>query len=266
MRSQFLKHLKQQQRIMESKYIIKPYPKNSNCPPNVSDPEGTLDVSEFFYNTIQGEGAGIGYPAVFLRLQGCTLNCQWCDTDWRRGWRYAFDEIFKEMRKHNIIDLLNKGHRLIITGGSPLKQQHTLWKFIEKYMNEIALRPIIEVENECVLFPITSFEHLVYQWNNSPKLSNSGMKRKARYKPDVIKYMSSLDNSWFKFVVDDETDWEEIQMDFLDENLIRREQIILMPLGDTKEELEKHRPIALAMSIKHSVRYSTREQVILGEL
>ena len=37
-----------------------------------------LQVSEFFSHTIQGEGINIGKPAVFLRMQSCTMNCVWC--------------------------------------------------------------------------------------------------------------------------------------------------------------------------------------------
>ena len=46
----------------------------------------TIRVSEYFYS-IQGEGLTVGVPAVFLRLQGCNLDCgssggSWvCDTE-----------------------------------------------------------------------------------------------------------------------------------------------------------------------------------------
>lgn len=32
------------------------------------------------FETIQGEGAFTGTPAIFLRLQGCPVGCPWCDT------------------------------------------------------------------------------------------------------------------------------------------------------------------------------------------
>lgn len=37
------------------------------------------------FATLQGEGAQVGSPAVFLRFAGCNLGfdvCPWCDTDW----------------------------------------------------------------------------------------------------------------------------------------------------------------------------------------
>lgn len=39
----------------------------------------TIRVNEVF-ETIQGEAAFTGSPAVFLRLQGCPVGCGWCDT------------------------------------------------------------------------------------------------------------------------------------------------------------------------------------------
>lgn len=32
------------------------------------------------FASIQGEGAFVGEPQVFLRLRGCPLRCKWCDT------------------------------------------------------------------------------------------------------------------------------------------------------------------------------------------
>jgi len=36
-------------------------------------------INEMF-QTIQGEGYYTGTPAIFVRLQGCPVHCQWCDT------------------------------------------------------------------------------------------------------------------------------------------------------------------------------------------
>src|SRR6267143_81499 len=41
-------------------------------------------IAETFYS-IQGEGATAGLPAIFVRLQGCTVGCAWCDT------KYSWD-------------------------------------------------------------------------------------------------------------------------------------------------------------------------------
>ncbi|MFZ9869812.1 MAG: hypothetical protein ACO3E0_01510, partial [Candidatus Kapaibacteriota bacterium] len=49
----------------------------------------TYNVNEIFYS-IQGEGTRAGRPCTFIRLQGCTLRCTWCDTP------YALDHRVSE--------------------------------------------------------------------------------------------------------------------------------------------------------------------------
>ncbi len=40
----------------------------------------TLRIAEIFGPTIQGEGALIGLPTVFVRTGGCDFRCSWCDS------------------------------------------------------------------------------------------------------------------------------------------------------------------------------------------
>jgi organic radical activating enzyme len=68
-----------------------------------------LKVSEFYCDTIQGEGSYIGHPATFLRLTNCSLNCIYCDSKevWRKGNPYSFQELFDLM---DLADLPRKLH------------------------------------------------------------------------------------------------------------------------------------------------------------
>jgi len=223
-----------------------------------------LDVAEFFCDTIQGENF-VGYPATFLRLQHCTMNCAWCDSTevWRYGNPYTFAELFDLMDQADLPRKLHEGQHLVLTGGSPLKQQNRLIKFIDAFTHTYGFKPYIEVENECTIFPDPAFVKQVDCWNNSPKLDNSGNLRIIRYQPNILEDLSKLENSWFKFVINDLDDWEEIYVDFLFPMLIRRDQIVLMPEGATRVELEMSREMVVELAIKHNVRYTTREHVVL---
>lgn len=81
----------------------------------------TLRVHSIFW-TIQGEGPFTGYPAVFLRLAGCNLQCPFCDTEYTDGARdldvyRAFTEV-TQMRPADVA-----GQKLlVITGGEPFRQ------------------------------------------------------------------------------------------------------------------------------------------------
>lgn len=233
-------------------------------------PNGTiLNVAEFFINTCQGEGISSGCPAAFLRLQYCVLQCVFCDTlsVWKDGNPYSTHELLDMIEKSGVHERMRRGgiHRqhLILTGGSPLKQQAGLLCFLQDFQERFQFRPYVEVENEMVLFPIADFSNLVSQWNNSPKLANSGMPKSARYKPDVIKFMAGHPNSWVKFVVTGEADWDEIVQDFIEPGLIRRDQIILMPEGSTREQLQKRYQTVVDICTRESVRFSDRLQVTI---
>lgn len=225
--------------------------------------ENKLAIAEMFCDTLQGEGVTTGIPSTFLRVQGCTLQCVWCDTleVWPYGNEYTFDEVFKLFEDAGMIDKFQKGQHLILTGGSPLKQQSQLVKFIHEFIDKYGFKPYIEVENEAVLLPSPDFEGLVDQWNNSPKLANSGMKERVRLKPQIISHMAALHNSWFKFVVQNEDEWKEIEKDYLP--LININQVILMPEGQTQAELAITRPIVADLAIKHGVRFTDRLHVTI---
>ncbi|MYM53670.1 7-carboxy-7-deazaguanine synthase QueE [Thalassovita mangrovi] len=85
----------------------------------------TLRIAEIFGPTIQGEGALIGEPTVFVRAGGCDYRCAWCDSmhavdsKYRHDWA-AMDpaQVWDEVRE------LSGGQPLTvsISGGNPAIQ------------------------------------------------------------------------------------------------------------------------------------------------
>lgn len=224
-----------------------------------------IRVSEFFYNTIQGEGIYAGHPAAFLRLTGCSLDCHYCDTTevWRVGNYYHVRMLVRHLKQTGIIDFFRSGAHLVITGGSPLRQQNEVLHFLDTFKSIFGFLPFIEIENECTLMPYQRLFNMVDCWNNSPKLNNSGMPLTIRYKFEVIETMASHANSWFKFVIENEDDVKEIANYFLGK--VGKEQIIFMPQGSTREELERTRPIVADLAIQYGVKYSDRLHVLLWD-
>lgn len=250
-----------------SRSIIDANPKDVRKLPDVFEEDKFLEVAEFFCDTIQGENF-VGYPAAFLRLQYCTMDCHWCDTNevWRFGNPYNFEELFDLMDKADLPHLLKEGQHLVLTGGSPLKQQHRLVRFLEQFELVYGFHPFIEIENECTILPLDRIVNLIDCWNNSPKLKNSGNLAVIRYQPTILAQLSTYQNSWFKFVITDPlNDWAEIMRDFIEPGLIRKNQIVLMPEGMTRKRLELNRQGVVDLAIRENVRYSSREHVELWD-
>ena len=79
-----------------------------------------LQLSEIFYS-LQGEGTYAGTPAVFVRLAGCNLSCDFCDTDYSMKSLATVEQIVAEVRR-----LGKDCPMVILTGGEPLAQSRTL--------------------------------------------------------------------------------------------------------------------------------------------
>ncbi|MDA0782578.1 MAG: 7-carboxy-7-deazaguanine synthase QueE [Rickettsiales bacterium] len=90
-----------------------------------------LQVQEIF-PTFQGEGPFVGHPAIFIRLGGCNLACDFCDTEFETFADKSIDEIVETANNFSGKGNNNFTHKLIvITGGEPLRQP------IEKLCEEL---------------------------------------------------------------------------------------------------------------------------------
>lgn len=75
--------------------------------------EDAIRISEIFGPTIQGEGALIGQPTVFVRTGGCDYRCTWCDS------LHAVDSRFRaDWRAMSAAEVLDRVRAL--SGGLPL--------------------------------------------------------------------------------------------------------------------------------------------------
>ncbi|HET6895741.1 MAG TPA: 7-carboxy-7-deazaguanine synthase QueE [Candidatus Baltobacteraceae bacterium] len=79
-----------------------------------------LQLAEIFYS-IQGEGAFTGTPAVFVRLAGCNLSCDFCDTDYSLKFFASVDQVIARVREAG-----GDCPMVILTGGEPLAQSESL--------------------------------------------------------------------------------------------------------------------------------------------
>lgn len=130
-----------------------------------------IRISEIFGPTIQGEGALIGQPTVFVRTGGCDYRCSWCDTmhavdsQYREDWTpMSAQDIFARVKE------LSGGKPLMVSlsGGNPAIQN---------------LKPLIDLgHKEGYKFTLETQGSIAQDWfadldvlTLSPKPPSSGM-------------------------------------------------------------------------------------------
>lgn len=84
------------------------------------NPAATLRITEIFHS-LQGEASTVGRPTVFIRLTGCPLRCQYCDTAYafEGGSMSKLEEILAEVKRLDC-------QLITVTGGEPLAQPNCI--------------------------------------------------------------------------------------------------------------------------------------------
>jgi 7-carboxy-7-deazaguanine synthase len=237
-----------------------------------------MRVSEWFYS-IQGEGVTAGKPSLFIRLSGCNFMCGgfkakllkdnkatwYCDTEsvWKAGRDMTVDalmeEIFTAYPKLKSW-IANDRANIILTGGEPtLPHNIEAIEEIQDWFYSHSIYPYYEVETNGSI--VVDYEKFFDQINASPKLANSGMPARLRQNRDAIEAIKEHRNAWFKFVVNIDSDIEEIEKEWVGEMGVPEDRIILMPGVEKLEHLQSTSLYAAEKAIERGWRFSSRLQV-----
>ena len=147
--------------------------------PVITKPHNNIAVVDIF-KTLQGEGPYVGRPAIFVRLGGCNLQCNFCDTEFDDYKLLSNKQIITKIRKLN-----NNINLIVITGGEPLRQDiESLCKLLIKEGF------VIQIETNGTIFRKLPKEIKIIC---SPKLHN----KKYHITQELIDYVDA-----FKFLVE----------------------------------------------------------------
>lgn len=210
------------------------------------------------FASLQGEGASLGRPSVFVRLSRCNLACRWCDTAYT--WRFSGDNrphrddiAFERTANQVTADesdiaarILAFGvPRLVVTGGEPLLQAPALARMIAAVRagNE-AMH--VEIETNGSVAPSPALDTLIDQYNVSPKLAHSGNPADLALIPERLGAWAADPRAYFKFVIATPDDLAQVR-ELVAAYGIVPERLFVMPEGTDSATLrERSRWLAQA--------------------
>lgn len=154
-----------------------------------------MQISEI-YKSIQGESSYAGLPCVFVRLTGCNLRCDWCDSEYTfvGGRRMTKEEVLEEVER------LSPHSGLVeVTGGEPMLQEREVVPLMEALLNS-GYTVLLETSGER---PLERVPREVIKIVDV-KCPNSG--EPNTFRMENLETLSSRDE--VKFVLSDRTDYE----------------------------------------------------------
>jgi len=175
-----------------------------------------LKISEIFYS-LQGEADTVGFPTVFVRLTGCPLRCQYCDTAYAfhgGEWR-SIDAVLERVAEF--------GPRYVcVTGGEPLAQKNCLPLLRE--LCDAGYRVSLETSGAMPLADVDARVNRVVD----VKTPGSGEERRNRYEDlQLLRPEEQV-----KFVICDRADYEWSRDKVASLGLVARCNVLFSPSAE----------------------------------
>jgi len=232
---------------------------------------GDLPINELF-QSLQGEGRLAGVPSVFVRTSGCNLRCWFCDsyhTSWEptHDW-FTIDDVLAAVEEYD-------ADHVVLTGGEPLIHDSSA-----DLLERLADRGYhTTVETNGTVVPDAPIDLA----SVSPKLASStptadrdpdgdgewaDRHEERRLDVPTLAELVETYDTQLKFVVTGREDMAEI--DRLVERLrdsasarVRDDDVLLMPEGQTRDQLEATRETVADLALEFGYRYTPRLHVDL---
>jgi len=238
---------------------------------DASEHAGHLPINELFHS-LQGEGRLAGVPSVFVRTSGCNLRCWFCDsyhTSWEpTGDWYGVDELIAAIEAYD-------ADHVVLTGGEPLI--HDASTDLLAALSDRGYHTTVETNG--TIAP----EAPIDLASVSPKLATSTPTEERDPKGDgewadrheqrrldlsTLAELVERYDTQLKFVVTGPEDMAEIES--LVERLraatdapISDDRILLMPEGQTRDQLDETRRVVAELAMEYGYRYTPRLHVDL---
>lgn len=220
-----------------------------------------MKIAEIFYS-VQGEGALVGVPSVFVRVSGCNLRCAWCDTPYA-SWSPEGDA----METDGIIARVSEypARHVVVTGGEPMLFSETVG--LTHRLRALGLHITIETAGT-VYQPVACDLMSI-----SPKLANStpleredgrwaAQHDRLRYQPGVLTRLIAEYDYQLKFVIAAPEDLAEAKQMIADIGGDAA-RVVLMPEGVDPATLVNRARWLVEICKREGYRFSPRLHIDL---
>jgi len=246
-----------------------------------------LPINELF-ESLQGEGILAGVPSVFIRTSGCNLRCWFCDS-----YHTSWEPTHAWMGLNEIVDAVGEfdADHVVLTGGEPLIHEESI-----ALINRLANRGYhITVETNGTIAPpagtpidLASISPKLASSTPTPERPPAGGGSEAvsadgepeavedwqqrhennRIDHDALTALTERFPYQLKFVLTGRDDLAEIEDLITDlrtqtETEIADSDVLLMPEGQTREQLAETRREVAEVAIESGYRYTPRLHVDL---
>ena len=231
-----------------------------------------LPINELFYS-LQGEGRLAGVPSVFIRTSGCNLRCWFCDsyhTSWEpQGSWLIVDDIIDEVQIHE------DAEHVVLTGGEPMIHEESA-DLLDR-LSELGYHTTVETNGTIyrdAAIDLASISPKLESSTPTPERDSAAngvweeRHEERRFDVDALSRLVDSYDSQLKFVVTGRDDLTEIDA-LLDrirssaETRIQRGDVLLMPEGTTRDQLDERRHEVAELAMEHGYRYTPRLHVDL---
>ena len=242
------------------------------------DKNKTLPIVEV-YTCVQSEGKLSGIPHILIRTTGCTLRCQFSETDFCDSWYTSWQPNKGEWSYEKIEEFLQKHHHInhvMITGGSPT-MHGSLLRFMSNDLHEKGYHITLETEGSKFV-PGCHIDLL----SLSPKLSNSlprvgtttpmgravtdkDLKKHEKLRRNygaMVEWILTAKDYQYKPVIGSPDQVEEIETLGVLLN-VPREKYWVMAAGGNKETLEKNLVWTLDLCVEKGWNFVPRFHILI---
>ena len=241
------------------------------APGSESEGDG-LPINELFCS-LQGEGKLAGVPSVFVRSSGCNLRCWFCDsyhTSWEpTGAWLSIDDIVEEVLSYEQAD------HVVFTGGEPMIHEESVELLDE--LADYGYHTTVETNGTIYRDAAINLASISPKLASStptperdPKGDGEWANRHEDRRIDLNALSALVDayDSQLKFVVTGAEDMPEI-VDLVERvrdatsTTVPDENVLLMPEGMMREELDAKRNDVAELAMEYGYRYTPRLHVDL---